>query len=348
MDFKDLRYFRVVAQCGTFSKAAASLRVAQPALSRQVQKLEHRLGVELLRRSTRGVTLTEAGQALLRRIVQFEAEFEETRLEMAQFADRPAGSLRVAVQSSMSIVMVPELVKRYRASHPEVALELTEGFSGDLIDALLEKRIDVAVVDAPSHPHADLDCSPLWIEALQLVFPSNHADAARLAARPATIQDLAELPIIMPGRRYAIRRLVDAAFERQRMTFKPTFEANGPLMIYALVRAGLGLTLMPPGASFPWIASGELQAVGTRPSIRRTVSVIAQASMLKEQKVASFRKLVKSMAPKIAKTQRFGHAALYLTDGMQPDGTLAERPMPIKHRAMPTHGVAQTTLPAGR
>ena len=347
MDFKDLQYFKAVAQSGTFSKAAALLRVAQPALSRHVQKLEHRFGVELLRRSTRGVTLTAAGEALLRRVIQFDKDFDATRLEMAQLADRPAGSLRVAVQSSLSIVLIPELVRLYRASHPDVALELTEGFSGDLVDGLLDKRIDVAIVDAPSHPHADLHFLPLWIEALQLVFPNNHPDAARLAARPVTIQVLGELPIIMPGRRYAIRRLVDAAFERQHMVFKPVFEANGPLMIYALVRAGQGLTLMPPGASFPWIASGELQAVATRPVIRRTVSLIAQSSMLKESKVASFSRLVRSLAPGVAKTQRFGHAALY-PEGLQPDKDRPGQAMPIRHRAMPSEPLARARIPGRR
>lgn len=150
VDIKDLRYFSVIAECGSFSKAAAHLRIAQPALSRKIQKLEHALGVKLLRRGARGVTTTDAGQMLLQRAMKFEHDFDEMRYEMARYAERATGMLRVAVQSPLSLVMAPELLRAYRPAHPGVTLELTEGFSGDLVDGLLNERIDIAVVDTPT------------------------------------------------------------------------------------------------------------------------------------------------------------------------------------------------------
>lgn len=314
MDLKELRYFRTIAQCGTLSKAAAHLRVAQPALSRQIQKLEHDLGVELLRRTSRGVMPTEAGQVLLQRTVQFEYEIDEIRREVTRSADRATGVLRVAIQSSLSLVMVPELVTAYRTACPRVALELTEGFSGDLIDGLLETRFDVAIADAPSHSHTDLKCVPLWVETLQLVLPAGGAPAARLGSGPVSFQELAKLAIIMPSQRYAIRRLADAAFERHHLKFQPVLEANGPAMIFELVKAGLGFTLMPSGGSYPWIASGELEAIAIRPPIRRTISVVTRTALLNERAVASFQALVKAIAQRIVGSKRFGPAALYLGD----------------------------------
>lgn len=322
MDLKELRYFRAIAQHGTFSKAAAHLRVAQPALSRQIQKLEHSLGVQLLRRTSRGVTPTEAGQVLLQRTLQLEQELEETRREVARFAERATGALRLGVQSTLSMVMVPEIVKAYRAAFPGVAMSVTEGFSGDLIDALLDKRLDVAIIDAPSHAHAELNCSPLWVESLQLVFPADDATLSRFGAGPVPIADLARLPIIMPCPRHGIRRLVDAAFERHHLRFQPELEANGAGMIFALVKAGIGYTLMPSSGFDPFLASGELRAIPIRPAIRRTIGIVVQTGLLNDRPVAELRMLVKSIAPRIAASRRFGPAALYL-----------DSPMPARHGA---------------
>ena len=92
MDLKDLKYFRTIAECGSISKAAAHLRVAQPAVSRKILKLEHDLGVQLLRRTSRGVTPTEAGQVLLQRSIDLERSIDETRREVARYAERPTGA----------------------------------------------------------------------------------------------------------------------------------------------------------------------------------------------------------------------------------------------------------------
>jgi LysR family nitrogen assimilation transcriptional regulator len=320
VDLKDLKYFRVIAECGTFSKAAAHLRIAQPALSRKIQKLEHDLGVQLLQRTARGVTATEAGRVLLGRTQELEQALEDTRREVTRFAERPTGALRIAVQSPLSQIIVPDLVRAYRAAYPELVLELTEGFSGDLIDSLLERELDVAIVDAPSHPHADLKCSPLWVETLQLVCPGGDAIAERIGAGPISLPELAKLPIIMPCRKHSIRRLVDVAFERQRLKFQPCIEANGAMMIFEMVKEGLGYTLMPSSGHFPWVVSGQLRTLEVRPAIRRTISLITRAALEDGRPVAMFRSLVQDIAPRIAGMQRLGPASPYLDDAAMPNG----------------------------
>jgi LysR family nitrogen assimilation transcriptional regulator len=321
VDLKDLKYFRAIAECGTFSKAAAHLRIAQPALSRNVQKLEHDLGVQLLQRNARGVTPTEAGRVLLARTQELEQVLEDTRGEVTRYAERPTGALRIAVQSPLSQIIVPDLVRAYSAAYPGVVLELTEGFSGDLIDSLLERQLDVAIVDAPSHPHADLRCTPLWVETLQLVCPGGDALAEQIGAGPISVPELAKLPIIMPCRKHAIRRLVDLAFERHRLKFQPAFEANGAMMIFELVKEGLGYTLMPSSGHYPWVVSGQLRAIEVQPAIRRTISLITRGALEDGRPVAMIRKLVHNIAPRIAGMQRLGPASLYMGDAAaMPDG----------------------------
>lgn len=317
MDLKDLKYFRTIAECGTFSKAAAHLRVAQPALSRKIQKLEHSLGVQLLKRTARGVTPTEDGYAMLQRSAKFQAELDEMRREIARYSERTTGVVRVAFQAPLSLIMAPLLLKEYRAAYPNVVLELTEGFSGDLIDGLLNERIDLAITDTPSHSHSDLNDCQLWVETLQLVGPGSGRVIERFGPGPLPVRDLANIPIIMPSRRYAIRRLVDAAFERQRLKYKPAIEANGAMMILQLVKAGFGYTLMPSNSIYPWTANGELEAIGVRPAIRRTMSVVTRTALLDDPRVAPLRELVRALAPEIASQKRFGPAALYL--GKEPE-----------------------------
>lgn len=322
MDIKDLRYFRTIAECGTFSKAAAHLRVAQPALSRKIQKMEHTLGVQLLRRAARGVTPTDAGQVLLQRALQFEHDFEQMRNEMARYAERATGVLRVAVQSPLSLVMVPELLHAYQPSHPGVTLELTEGFSGDLIDGLLNERIDIAVADTPSHPHADLNYAPLWVEALQLVGPVGGLIGTRFGAGPLSLRELSEVPVIMPCQRHAIRALVDAAFERQHLRFRPSMEANGALMILQLVKSGFGYFLMSANRAYPWVARGELEAAELRPAIRRTISVVTRTALLDDPRIMALRDLVISLSPSVSAKTRFGPDVLFL--GEPPDSRIAQ------------------------
>lgn len=312
MDLKDLRYFRTIAECGTLSKAAAQLRIAQPALSRKLQKLEHDLGVQLFRRTLKGVSVTDAGCVLLGRVAEFEQTFSEMRRDMARYAEEVSGVLRVAIQSPLSLVMVPDLVREYQAACPGVTLQLTEGFSGDLIDALLDERIDLAVADTPSHLHANLNYAQLWIETLQLVGPAGGLIGTRFGAGPVPLQDIAALPVIMPGQRHGIRRLVDAAFERQQLRFAPVMEANGALMILQLVKSGFGYTLMPSNGVFPWVESGELESASVRPDIRRTMSVITQTSLLDDPRVVPLREIVIRLSPAIASKKRFGPAALFL------------------------------------
>ena len=327
MDIKDLRYFKTIAECGSFSKAAAHLRIAQPALSRKIQKMEHTLGVTLLRRAARGVTPTDAGRVLLARALKFEHDFDDMRHEMARYAERATGVLRVAVQSPLSLVMAPELLRAYRPSHPGVTLELTEGFSGDLVDGLLNENIDIAVVDTPTHPHADLSFTKLWIESLQLVGPVGGLIRTRFGNGPLPLRELMEVPIIMPCQRHAIRVLVDVAFERQHLRFRPAMEANGALMILQIVRSGFGYSLMPANRAYPWVSRGELEAIDLRPTIRRTMSVVTRTALLEDPRVAPLRELVISLAPAVEARTRFGPDVLYM-------GGPAEPIMPSPHGAM--------------
>jgi len=314
VDLKELRYFRAVAQFGTLSKAAAHLRIAQPALSRQMIKLEHSLGVKLLQRNARGVTLTRAGLALLDGAERVEQSIDDLRRQVTGFAQDISGLLRIGAQYPVSTMLLPNLLKEYRAKFPSVVLHPAEGYSGQMLDALLSERLDIAIVDPPSHPHAELLAIPLWTSPMRLVLPASAASDPEFQADFITIEALSRLPIIMPSRPHSLRAVVDQAFARRRLRFEPAMEAEGSLMIFEMVKAGLGYAIFPRAGYYPLEQAGELASREIRPTIRRTIGIVTRNALRGDPAVAEFISMAKEGARRLARTERFGPAALYLED----------------------------------
>ncbi|MGE3144695.1 MAG: LysR family transcriptional regulator, partial [Pseudorhodoplanes sp.] len=129
MDFRELRYFSFVAELKSFSRAAAQLRIAQPALSRCVRQLEEELGVTLFDRHGRGVTLTEAGQTLYERAQTLLQGLRQARDDVATTSAVPRGSLRLAVPPAAGQGLAPSLIERYHALYPQVSIHIHEGVS---------------------------------------------------------------------------------------------------------------------------------------------------------------------------------------------------------------------------
>jgi LysR family transcriptional regulator, nitrogen assimilation regulatory protein len=313
MELRELRYFRTVVESGSFSKAAVKLMVAQPSLSRQIRALEEKLGMPLLRRNARGVSPTEAGKVLLERTLRLEEDIDGIQRTFATMAKRVTGILRVAVQAPVSSVLLPELVRSYRARYPDVRLELVEGFSGDVIEKLLAGLIDVAIVDIPVTPFAELNVTPIWVETFSLFGWIDAPAVQPDRTMPVTLADVAKLPLIAPSSRHAARHLLEEAFERRSLKFRPVLEANGVLMIFELVRAGLGYTVMPASAFRPYNAHSELRSAEIEPVIRRTISITVRASVAEDRAVSSFREMALELLPELTKTTRFGPVAIYPT-----------------------------------
>jgi LysR family transcriptional regulator, nitrogen assimilation regulatory protein len=310
MDLKELRYFRAVVQSGSFSRAAATLMVAQPSLSRQIQRLEHEMGVALLHRQARGVTPTDAGRLLLDRTSHIEEELANIRRTIGGLTESITGTLRLAVQSPVSFMLIPQLVKAYRAKHPDVELKLVEAFSADVIEGLLGGAMDMAIVDAPSHPSADLTVTPLWVETFRLF---GHRDAPEMRAdkdQPITLTEIAELPLIAACRRHAVRRLVDAALARRSLHMTPVIEADGPLMIFELVRAQLGYTVMPESVFKPY-PRPDMMSRAIETPIRRTISLVTRTPITQDRAVTSLRALLIDEIPRVADETWLGKMAFY-------------------------------------
>ena len=309
MDLRALLCFRTVAELGTISKASSHLRIAQPALTRQIQKLEHGLGVELLHRMHKGVRPTAAGQLLLDRTSRLEADLAEVRREVTNLSLQVAGALHLAVQAPLSTLLIPSLVSRFLKEHPGVALHVVEGYSADVTEGLLGEKLDVAIVDSPSHANG-LTIMPLWVETLQLIGPPGPRLAGSADRKPVSLAEVGLLPLVLPTQRYALRRLIDAAFARAGMKARPTLEADGPAMIMAMVRAGLGYTLMPTCGCLAEIRADKLRVRETSPAIERPMAIVTRTSLLDELKVTTLIRLARAEAVGLMPGGRFGAVQL--------------------------------------
>ena len=167
LELRELRYFHSVARTGNFGRAARELNIGQPNVSHQVQKLEQELGTQLLIRHGRGVTLTQAGSCLMERL-DVILGLLNAPLEPAATPARTIGTISVALPPELAPLLVPRLLEACRERWPHVTLAIREGTSASLEEWVLDRRVDVAVLQDP--PALDeLTIEPAVTERLGLV-----------------------------------------------------------------------------------------------------------------------------------------------------------------------------------
>jgi len=269
MDIRVLRSFIHVARSGSFSRAASELYIAQPALSRQIAKLEEEIGVPLLIRHGRGVRLTAAGARLLERAEIITHMVNETGEQVRASADEEGGHLAVGLPPTIGALIGADLIKDFRARWPRVTLHLREGLSSSLQEWVLDKRVDLAVVY--NQPLLDaFDVRPLFSEPMILIGPV--AGSGR--KRSYHIRDLADISLILPGLPHSNRRLVEQAAIQHGIRLRVEIEVDSVALTKQLVKAGLGYSILTHVAIKDEVARGDVVAYAIeRPSIRSTVAI---------------------------------------------------------------------------
>ena len=256
MNIRQLHYFLQVAESKSFTRAAAVLHVAQPALSRSVRSLEEDLGVTLFDRSERGVSLTGSGELLRRRAGDLLAEFAHVRDEVGAQARELRGEFMFGMPPSMQQMVTVPLIRAFRAEHPGVLLRFTEGISVTLSEGLQAGRIAIAVVSA-NEPLAALESEALLSEAMYLVGPRK----ARLnPQRAVSLDRVAREPLIVTLRPNSLRALIEAALAGAGHTLAPVLEANATSVMLQMVSAGDGYTVLPYCALHEALAAGRVSA----------------------------------------------------------------------------------------
>jgi len=271
MDLRALRYFLSVAQLGGVTRAAASLNVAQPALSRQIHKLEQELGVTLLIRRARGVELTQAGALLLGRAETVFQHLRETEAALRAALPGPAGEVTLGMPPATGTLLAPPLMRRFREDFPGARLRLREGVGSSLVEWVMDERLDLAVVHNPPRL-PELLFEPLSTERVVLLLPP---DLKRLDdwglphQGSVTLRDLRRVPLILPSYPHTNRLLLDNATARSGEVLQSAMEVDSVSMTKALIAEGMGATVLTYAAVHQEVTAGRLRylAIGRPPLI---------------------------------------------------------------------------------
>ena len=260
MDLKQIEYFVRVAELGSFTRAAAALDVAQPALSRQVRQLEVELRQNLLTRNGRGAVPTEAGKLLLEHGRGILHQVERAREELGRVRGALAGRVAVGLPPSITRALAVPLTLAFRQRMPQATLSLSEGLSTGMQESLASGRLDIAVIYNAA-PSPGIDLSPLADEDLFLV-QARHKPGQRVPPRAVTLPELARLPLVIPSRPNAIRMQVEAALGHLGLQPTIAFEIDAVAAILELVADGAGCAVLSDNAVR---TSGRARAFSMRP-----------------------------------------------------------------------------------
>ena len=254
MTRKHFTIFVEVCRFLNFSQAAEALNTTQPAVSLAVKELESHYGVALFERMNRRVYLTPAGEALLATAQDVLRGFQEAEETLSQ--GRPL-ALRVGANVSFGEAGLAQVLGRFRQEHPQVRLRALVANSDKIQSLLAENQLDVGIVDGLGVSER-LRAQPLYQEDLVLA-----AAPGRFPA-PATVEELAALPLLLREPGSGLRSSVDRVFSQQGLAPQPLLESTSTAALAQAAKAGLGVAILPEA-----LAQREsgLQ-VGTVPEVR--------------------------------------------------------------------------------
>ncbi|CAL78537.1 putative transcriptional regulatory protein, LysR family [Bradyrhizobium sp. ORS 278] len=245
MELRLFRYCVAVAEEASFTRAAARLRIAQPALSRQIKAVEQEIGFALFQRGLRGVTLTEAGRVLIASARSVLAE-AEAAVQKARRAGRgELGLLRIGFTASASFnPFVTGAIRDFRTAYPDVEIELIEEATSFLLERFANGRLDVAFI-RPAPGEVDHLLSQRAVtEPLVVAMPSAHKQAARKSVALASLADDAFILYPRPNGRALFDSIVSAC---QAAGFSPKILQVAPQLtsVVNLVATGIGVSIVP-------------------------------------------------------------------------------------------------------
>jgi LysR family nitrogen assimilation transcriptional regulator len=255
MDLKLLENFLKIAELGSLSRAADRLRVAQPALSRQVRLLEDEVGGPLFLRHRRGVQLTPAGEELQSRLLGPLRQVRQAIQEVRSLSLETSVHIALGVPPTVSYMLAGRLARRVVEKAPNISMRIVEGYAGHLVDWLQRGEIEAAILYGPASD-LEMKVEELLIERLMLVGPANcNLDPQH----PVGVRELAQLPLILPSQSHGLRVVVEHAASRAKVRLDVAHEADSFLVMKELVQYGLGYAILPQSALYLQVDAEQLK-----------------------------------------------------------------------------------------
>lgn len=270
MQFRHLRYFVSVVDAGSFSRAAAAIHVAQPALSQQIAELEERLGQTLLKRSSRGVRPTAAGVALYRKASAILRQLERLPELVRSSSGEAQGTVNLGIATSLAGHLVGPFIEACRVAHPKVTLKWFDGDSASLGARVQANSLDMAVL-FEGELASPLLRRPLFRQRLYFIGKDRSTDQGDAVS----LAQIAALPLVLPGHPNQRRRTIERAFASAGLSPNIVAEADTiPSELYA-VRSGLGSTILNMGDVSGFVSGDFAKPRIVEPPLYMTCSMIS-------------------------------------------------------------------------
>lgn len=287
VEFEQLRQFLVVAEMENFTRAAESIGLSQPALSRSISRLEEDLGQPVFQRQSRKVVLTDAGNLLLSRAQQILAIVEDTKAEISD--DGESGRIRLAAIPTIAPFYLPSLLQRFAKEHAKASVTVQEDTTDNLMKRCTQGEIDLAIVALPITAKY-LEVETLFEEELLLVLAPGHPLARRKQIR---FSDIEPLPFVLLDEAHCLSDNIQT-FCRQRSFHPVSVERTSQLAtVQELVSLDHGISMVPAMAVN--VDESERRVyrsiAGSRPT--RTIAMVWNPYRFQSRLLETFKQLIR-------------------------------------------------------
>jgi len=260
LNVHQLHIFYTVAQRGSFSAAAQTLHMTQPAVTMQVQALEERFGTKLLNRTTKRLELTEAGHRLLPQAKKAVELMRDTDEMMAKYVEELKGRLQFAASLTIGEYVLPRLLGTFLRRFPEVSVDMKVMNTTEIIDAVAHQGLDFGIIEAPCEVPG-FDARAVMDDELLLIAPANHPFAQR---EQVTLEEALREPFVLREKGSGTRQIMEDELQRHGVTderLRVVSEFGSTGAVKSAVEAGLGLSLLSVWTIKHELALGLLKPV---------------------------------------------------------------------------------------
>lgn len=274
IDFLGLHAFVAIAERGSFQLAAAHLNLSQTALSHRIRKLEDDLGVKLLTRSSREISLTPAGLNLLPRMRKMIEDLTQSLDTLREMGRSRQERLAIACVPTIAAGLIPRVLPAFRALHPNVVLHIHDNSASEIAEFVNDGTVEFAITLVSAH-RWDFDIQTLARDPFVLVC---HEDYATDLGPAVSWADVATRPLVRISSHTGNRMMIDDALGSRREALNWSYEVQHVISAIAIVRSGVALAVIPRFA----LSSADLNGLRVielrNPNVSRQIGIVAKRS----------------------------------------------------------------------
>ncbi|AIQ73959.1 MULTISPECIES: selenium metabolism-associated LysR family transcriptional regulator [Paenibacillus] len=260
MNFHQLHIFYTVSERGSFSAAAQTLHMTQPAVTMQVQALEDYFGTKLFNRSTKKIVLSEAGHTLMPYALRSIQLMRETDQAMSAFTHMLEGRLQLGASLTIGEYVLPRLLGPFGKQYPNISIMMKVMNTSQIMEEILKHQLNFGLIEAPV-THPDMEIEPVMGDELKLIVPYDHPLAEQ---QEVTLEQVLQHPFVLREQGSGTRRVMEEQLFSKGLdpgTMKIVMELGSTGAVKSAVEAGLGITIISTSSVKHEVALGLLKIV---------------------------------------------------------------------------------------